>query len=105
MLLRSLRYFFLPNSYSFQCNNQAYSWHVCCQNPEYNQESLPSGGSIVRSKQVCMHTPGTPMSTITVPLVYSVAQSVLEMTTVGSAFKVVPKPQQLSPSQHKVKGL
>lgn len=38
-------------------------------------------------------------------LVYSVAQSVLEMTTVGSAFKVDPKPQQLSPSQYKVKAL
>lgn len=59
----------------------------------------------MRSKRVCVHTPGTPMGTITVPLVCSAAQSVLEMTTVCSVFKVDPKTQQLSPSQQKVKGL
>lgn len=52
-----------------------------------------------------MHAAGTSMIANTVPLVFSVAESVLEMTTVGSAFKVDPKTQQLSPSQHKVKGL
>lgn len=52
-----------------------------------------------------VHAAGTSMIANTVPLVFSVAESVLEMTTVGSAFKVDPKTQQLSPSQHKVKGL
>lgn len=54
---------------------------------------------------MCVHAPGTPMGTITVPLVHSVAQSVLEMTIVGSVFKVDLKQQQLSPSQYKVKGV
>lgn len=45
------------------------------------------------------------MVTNTVPLHDAVAESVLEMAAVGSAFKVVPKTRQLSPSQHEAKGL
>lgn len=79
---------------------------VACLVPRSRVErgNLPSGGTIVRPKGG-VHAAGTRLDTNTVPLLFSVAESVPGTTTVGSAFKVDPKPHQLSPSQPKVKGL
>lgn len=68
------------------------------------RERLPSRWTTTGPKGLGVHAAGNYMITNSVPLGF-VAESVLEMASLGSAFKVIPKPQQSSPSQHKVKGL
>lgn len=57
---------------------------VACLVPRsgIEREGLPSGGTIARPKGVCVHVAYTSMVTNTVPLVFSVAESILEMTAV-----------------------
>lgn len=91
-------FFFLPYSYSFQCENHADLWHVQCQDLARMQwESVPRGNywEANRGMHACCQY-SHKYNTVT--LVFSVTESVLEMTTVGSAFKVDPKAWQLSPS-------
>lgn len=80
----------LPYSYSFQCEKQADLWHVQYQDiARMEQESVSRGKYCEAKRCVCAHCQDLHKYN-TVALVFSVTESVLEMSTVGSAFKVDP---------------
>lgn len=101
----SLRYFSFLCCCSFHSKKKKKKkcTRVVCPMPTL--ERVCPAGKLSGGQKVCVHAASTRLIATAVPHGFSVAASVLEMATLGLAFKVTPKTRQLSPCQCKVEGL